>query len=565
MSHSSSKGGFLWRGLSLQLLLLFLLPVTLLLLAVAVGGSLLHQTAMRDLVGERDERSTRAAAAVISEQLEQRAKAVSMLAERAAQMAEPEQALVDLAPFLPEFSGGLAFSGADGQLLAAQPPDQEWHQSLAERLGQQSEPGQPSFFLVPLSTAGAVEESALVVAATANGLTAAGAFSPFELARRALSPVFHGGEAASAFVVTSTGELIYHSGAMPLNIELLDHPGVVSALRGESGTTTFSDEHGEHIVAFSPITPVGWAMVIEEPWHAVAGLLLRTTEWAPLVLAPVLIITLLGLTFGARQIVRPLQSLAGKATSLAWGDFDAIEEPVGGIVEIQHLQRELVHMAQKVRHAQQNLRDYLGAVTAGQEDERRRLARELHDDTIQALMALNQRIQLAQMAGPEAAQLAEMQEMVAGLIADLRRTIHALRPIYLEDLGLVPALHVLTQEMADSAGLAITFASTGEPRRLNRAVELALYRIAQEALNNVVRHAAARHARVTLGFQAGAVRLAVGDDGRGFVVPESPAGLAPQAHFGLLGIHERAELIGARLRLASVPGKGTQVEVEVDV
>src|SRR5690606_12249919 len=257
-----------------QMLLLFLLPVALLLLAVAVGGSLLHQTAMRDLVGERDERSTRAAAAVISEQLEQRVVAVSMLAERAAQMAEPEQALADLAPFLPEFGGGLALAGADGQLLTARPHNQEWHRSLAERLRQRGAPGPPSFFLVPLSTAGAVEESALVVAATANGLTAAGAFSPFELARRALSPVFHGGEAASAFVVTDTGEIIYHSGALPLNTSLLDHPGVVSALRGESGTTTFADEHGEHIVAFSPITPVGWAMVIEEPWHAVADPLL---------------------------------------------------------------------------------------------------------------------------------------------------------------------------------------------------------------------------------------------------------------------------------------------------
>src|SRR5690606_21382173 len=113
--------------------------------------------------------------------------------------------------------------------------------------------------------------------------------------------------------------------------------------------------------------------------------------------------------------------------------------------------------------------------------------------------------------------------------------------------------------------LAVSFTSTGEPRRLSPEVELALYRIAQEALNNVVRHAAARNARVTLACQAGAVRLTVSDDGRGFVVPESPAGLAPQAHFGLLGIHERAELIGARLRLASVPGQGTQVEVEVGV
>src|SRR5690606_35809353 len=126
------------------MLLLFLLPVALLLLAVAVGGSLLHQTAMRNLVGERDERSTRAAASVISEQLERRAAAVSLLAERAAQMAEPEEALADLAPFLPEFDGGLVLTGPDGRDLAIQPHEQEWYQPVAEWLRQDHEPGQPS-------------------------------------------------------------------------------------------------------------------------------------------------------------------------------------------------------------------------------------------------------------------------------------------------------------------------------------------------------------------------------------------------------------------------------------
>jgi signal transduction histidine kinase len=181
------------------------------------------------------------------------------------------------------------------------------------------------------------------------------------------------------------------------------------------------------------------------------------------------------------------------------------------------------------------------------------------------LIALNQRIQLVQMQQPETAQLNEMQEMVAGLIADLRRLIHALRPIYLEDLGLVPALQVLTQEVGEGAGLEIAFESTGRPRRLEPEVELALYRIAQEALSNVVRHAGASTAEMSLAFRPETVTLTVGDNGIGFGVPESPAELAPQGHFGLLGIHERAELIGARLALDSQPGKGTRLEVVVFV
>lgn len=565
MSERGPRRGRTWRGLSLQLFLLFLLPLTLLLVVVAVGGSLLHQQAMRDLVGERDERSTRAASAAISEQLAQRADAVVALAQRAARMEEPDQTLGELAPFLPDFTDGIALFAPDGTLLTANDARQTWQLRLPDLLQRTGgEPGEASFFFVPMATtAGPAGGRTLVVAATVEGFTAAGAFSPADIARRALSRVFRGGEAASAFVVTDAGEVVYRSGPLPADMALPDHPGVVSALRGESGTTYFTHEDGEHVVAFSPITPVGWAMVIEEPWQAVADPLLRTTEWAPLLLAPALIVALLGLTFGARQIVQPLQSLEEKATALAWGDFDAIEEPVGGIAEIQRLQNELVHMAQKVRHAQQSLRGYLGAVTAGQEEERRRLARELHDDTIQALIALNQRLQLVQMAQPETAQLGEMQEMVAGLIADLRRTIRALRPIYLEDLGLVPALQMLTQEVGPGSVLMISFESAGRPRRLAPEVELALYRIAQEALTNVMRHAEASHAQVTLTFGPETVTLTVADNGSGFAVPESPAELAPQAHFGLLGIHERAELIGAHLSLVSRRGEGTRVQVAV--
>jgi signal transduction histidine kinase len=557
--------GRYWRGLSLQLFFVVLLPLTLLLLVVAVGGSLLHQQAMRTLVGERDERAARAAATAISEQLQQRVSALEGLALRAARMDNPGAALDEVAPLLPDFSDGIVLFGRDGMLLALSDPSQLWQSLLPEMPHDDGAGGGVSFLFVPLSPAAG---GTLVVAATADGFTAAGALSPSDLVRRALSRVFPSSESGSAFVVTDTGEIIHHTGRLAPPQTPLTHPGVISALRGESGTTYFSGSAGEHVIAFSPITPVSWALVIEEPWQVVADPLLRTTEWAPLVLAPVLIIALLGLGFGARQIVQPLQSLEEKATALAWGDFGAIEQPVGGIAEIQRLQSELVHMAHKVRNAQQGLRDYIGAVTAGQEEERRRLARELHDDTIQSLIALNQRIQLVLLAHQGTSteeQLQEMQQMVSQLIADVRRQIHALRPIYLEDLGLAPALEMLCQEVAGAHPLDVAFESRGAARRLAPEVELALYRIAQEALSNVGHHAHATTAKVTLASDGERVRLTVRDDGRGFVVPESPAELAPQGHFGLLGMHERAELIGATLAIRSEPGTGTELALEVPV
>jgi signal transduction histidine kinase len=221
-------------------------------------------------------------------------------------------------------------------------------------------------------------------------------------------------------------------------------------------------------------------------------------------------------------------------------------------------------MAQKLRAAQQSLHDYIGAITRGQEDERRRLARELHDDAIQSLIALKQRVQLTRLGlkGETAAdEMAELESLAEQTIDNLRRQTRALRPMYLEDLGLVTALEMLAQETSQSAGIRVDFHRQGDERRLPSEVELALYRMAQEALSNVTRHAQASQASVGLRFERQEVVLEVSDNGRGFEVPRSPAEFAPSGHFGLLGLHERAELIGARLEIRSAPGKGASIQI----
>ena len=160
-------------------------------------------------------------------------------------------------------------------------------------------------------------------------------------------------------------------------------------------------------MAYSPVslpgTPNGgrWALVTEEPWESVDTPELRLTQFAPLILLPVLVFTLVALWFSLSQIIGPLRRLETRAAELAWGDFAAIEQPVGGVREIRQLQNTLIHMARKVQDAQKSLHGYIGAMTRGQEDERRRLARELHDETLQALIALRQRVQLAKMKAKE--------------------------------------------------------------------------------------------------------------------------------------------------------------------
>jgi signal transduction histidine kinase len=192
------------------------------------------------------------------------------------------------------------------------------------------------------------------------------------------------------------------------------------------------------------------------------------------------------------------------------------------------------------------------------------LARELHDETIQSLIALNQQGQLAQMAldgHPALDQLTVMQAMTAQMIDDLRRLTRDLRPIYLEDLGLVPALDMLARDTSTILNIPVEFEISGSDHRLRPEVELALYRIAQEALNNIARHARASRVLVNLDFAQKVVTLKVIDDGCGFDVPESPAEMAPVGHFGLLGMQERAELVGARLTIESTTGQGTKVNV----
>jgi signal transduction histidine kinase len=565
-----------WRSiptLPLQLFIITVVPLTVLLLAITFGSLGLHQRAMRAMVGERDERATRAAVAAITEQINHRWLAIRGVALQAANTAGPDHALDDASYLLPDFEGGIALFTVGGDLLTASNDIEIWRaRDIPQRLrtvtlnnsGSLSAE-EPNF--LPLLTGPENDEALTLVAATAGELTAVGAFSPSSMARRALAGIFSNNDQAVAYIVTAGGDILYQTGTLPwAGTPPQEHSGVADALRGESGATYITIDGDEHVIAFSPIVPTGWALVIVEPWRTVGDPLLRTTELAPLILIPVLVIALVALWFGARQVVRPLQSLEQKATHLGWGDFAAIEEPVGGINEIRRLQTELIHMARKVQLAQQSLRGYLGAVTTGQEEERRRLARDLHDDTIQSLIALNQQIQLAQLAAPDeapTARLAAMQQMIEQIVADLRRLTRNLRPIYLEDLGLVPALEMLVRDVSQVMGIPVSFTTTGRERRLASPVELALYRITQEGLSNVARHARAKKAEVCLQFKDEEVSLTVQDDGIGFIVPESPAEMAPTGHFGLLGVQERAEAIGARLQIKSVPGTGTELVVRL--
>ena len=557
-----------WRGLT-QLFAVTVLPLTLLLLFIAFGGVNMHQQDMRTLVGERDERAVQSAAAALQSELHHRMATVTSMAVLASEDISFEKIFATTNDLAKDFNGDVAFLNSDGHLIEKTGNDRFWGWvSQNPNLIKLASPADPEpVFSDPVIDPNSNQLFIIISAySEARDVIVAGAFSPDALASETLTPTYPAGSHVTIYLLDGSRRLLFVSGALEQERLDAEHPGVMEALNGKSGVLYVKKDATEHVVAYSPIEAAGWALITEEEWEMVISPSLQLTQMAPLVIVPAFILAVIAIWFGAKQIVQPLQKLESKAAALAWGDFEAIQEPVGGISEVQHLQMELTEMSRKVQAAQEGLHDYIGAITSAQEDERMRLARELHDDTIQAVIALKQRVQLAQKSIKEQngrQSLKELETLAEQTIENLRRLTRALRPIYLEDLGLVTALEMLTREISQSNPLTVEFQRTGNERRLSREVELSLYRIAQEALNNVVKHSRATHADLSIRYSGSEVTLVIKDNGNGFVAPASPTEFATNGHFGLLGIHERADLIGARLGIESTQGQGTRIEIRL--
>jgi signal transduction histidine kinase len=564
------------QGLMMRLIAIILLPLTVILLVITFGSLTIHQQAMRSMVGERDARLVSTAARSLSAQIDLRVKELAGFAQL--QSLLPSEPVISTFPdagfLLPDFDNGLAVVDSQGKLLSTQGNSTvwdalsadpvKWHRLAADL---KTQPGKLIVINSPVDNS----PVGMISSPRKDGNLVIGAFSIPTLVKNTLVDILPSESQLTTLVVNPDQQILYKAG--DAGDYSSDHPGIAEALQGRSGTVYVDVGSDEHVTAYSPVKSAGWALVTEESWQAVSTPTLRTTQVAPLVLVPAVVIMLFALWLGTRQVVQPLRILEAKAATLAVGDFQTIQEPVGGIAEIQHLQGTLVEMAHKVQEAQRSLHGYIGAITTAQEEERHRLARELHDDTLQSLIALKQRVQLAQLElganleknDPDSAELKEIAALTEQTIENLRRLTRALRPIYLEDLGLVPALEMLARETGQAMGIPVEFHREGVEKRLDAVVELALYRMAQEALSNIARHAQAKHATLSISYIDSSTNMQVLDDGVGFVVPTNPSEYAPAGHYGLLGLHERAELIGASLQIHSSPGKGTNLTVIIPI
>jgi signal transduction histidine kinase len=235
------------------------------------------------------------------------------------------------------------------------------------------------------------------------------------------------------------------------------------------------------------------------------------------------------------------------------------------------LQRTLADL-NSARRRQSELRDYASLVTRVQEEERRRLARELHDDTAQALVALSRgldglgrAVEKVELPQKDLDWLTNLQDLADRTLDGVRRACRDLRPSILDDLGLQAALEWLC-DSSSNRGVTSNFSCSGVVLPTSPEAEIAIFRIVQEALSNVWRHAHATHVAVALQYKPAVLTLRIEDDGRGFRPEEiSDNYHNSQSGLGLVGMRERAMLIGAELVIGSLPACGCTVSLTLPI
>jgi signal transduction histidine kinase len=280
-------------------------------------------------------------------------------------------------------------------------------------------------------------------------------------------------------------------------------------------------------------------------------------------------------------LTSPISVLRRGAEALGRGELDHIIE-VNSDDELGQLARSFNTMAgdlkkyteeikqsaaeniEKQRKIQENLRTYVTRVSQAQEAERKRIARELHDETAQALVVVLRRLDdLASNKGGITAN--DIREEVRKILEGVRHYSQELRPSILDNLGLIPAINWLASDLNKNYGIKVETQIEGKQRMLPTESELTLFRIIQEALTNIRKHSQAGEAGVKIEFLDHKVKITIQDNGLGFEVPARVGDFTTLGKLGMIGMQERAHLIGGTFHIKSQPGEGTVITVEAPV
>jgi len=229
---------------------------------------------------------------------------------------------------------------------------------------------------------------------------------------------------------------------------------------------------------------------------------------------------------------------------------------------------ENAKLHQEVRRKEEIRGELLRDMFSIQEEERKRIARELHDETSQVLASLAANLEAAVGLLPLSADkiktiLRNSQALSVNMLDEIHKIIYELRPSLLDDLGLVAATHWLLDNNLGASGVKVSFKTTGRKRRLPTPVETTVFRVIQEAVYNIAKHARAKHAGITLRFERNRITVNIWDDGKGFDVNEAIGARDRPRGLGLLGMKERIGLLNGVLDIKSQPGRGTEINIVI--
>jgi signal transduction histidine kinase len=225
---------------------------------------------------------------------------------------------------------------------------------------------------------------------------------------------------------------------------------------------------------------------------------------------------------------------------------------------------------QEMQRKEESRGELLSEIFSIQEEERKRIARELHDETSQSLASLAASLEaiagsLPPEAGEAGSRIRKMEQVAINVLDEIHKLIYELRPSLLDDLGLVAATRWLAEKNLETGGTTIHFKTTGKARRLPSKLETTLFRVIQEAITNIARHAHASDVGITLQFRKYVIRAVIRDNGRGFNVEEAISSRDRPRGLGLLGMKERVGLMNGSMNIHSYPDKGTDIDIEIPI
>ena len=339
-------------------------------------------------------------------------------------------------------------------------------------------------------------------------------------------------------------------------------------------------EQSDHRFGYASTSTVpGWGVVVE-PEDEAALATVASGQQRLLLFALVALLASLALAWlAARQLFKPLHALAAKGAQMVGGDLStpiALARPdeVGALAQV--LERLRIGLKTALADAQEVRRQgtvrgrLLDGLFLRQEEERQRVAHQLHEETLQSVAALalgldsvEDQLNPAQQHPRD--QVIRARSMALALIQDLRRMAIELRPPALNELGLASALRSYAESRLSEKGLRYHFDASGMERRPSPLIEISLYRAAQEAIDNIATHAEAKTVDITLKSDGRLLTLVVEDDGKGFEPAEVLADPNAARGLGILSMQERMSLAGGTFKIESQPGQGTRVRAEIPV